>query len=78
MRFVRVADPQVELVHALVTADPLHNKAEPVRVILDKGGGYLIGTKANTAQPAIDTLSRTVASPPAHALGLILKARPVL
>ena len=45
-----LADPQVELVNALVTADPLHNKAATGRVILDKGGDYLIGTKANTAQ----------------------------
>ena len=45
-----LADPQVELVHALITADPLHNKADPVRAILDKGGDYLIGTKQNPAQ----------------------------
>jgi hypothetical protein len=45
-----LADPQVELIHALVTADPLHNKEATVRVILDKGGDYLIGTKDNTAK----------------------------
>jgi hypothetical protein len=45
-----LADPQVELVNALVTADPLHNKEATVRVILDKGGDYLIGTKENTAK----------------------------
>ena len=45
-----LADPQVELVNALVTADPLHNKEATVRVILDKGGDYLLGTKANTSQ----------------------------
>ena len=45
-----LADPQVELVNALVTADPLHNKADTVRVILEKGGDYLIGTKANTSR----------------------------
>lgn len=45
-----LADPQVELVHALVTADPLHNKEATVRVILDKGGEYLVGTKANTSK----------------------------
>jgi hypothetical protein len=44
------SDPQVELVKALVTADPLHNKEATVRVILDKGGDYLIGTKENTSQ----------------------------
>ncbi|MGV1015229.1 MAG: Druantia anti-phage system protein DruA [Methyloceanibacter sp.] len=45
-----LADPQVELVNALVTADPLHNKEATVRVILDKGGDYLVGTKANTSK----------------------------
>ena len=45
-----LADPQVELVNALVTADPLHNKADTVRVILEKGGDYLIGTKENTSR----------------------------
>jgi hypothetical protein len=45
-----LADPQVELVRALVTADPLHNKEATVRVILDRGGDYLIGTKDNTAK----------------------------
>jgi hypothetical protein len=45
-----LADPQVELVHALVTADPLHNKEATVRVLLKKGGDYLIGTKENTSK----------------------------
>jgi hypothetical protein len=45
-----LADPQVELVNALVTADPLHNKEATVRVILEKGGDYLVGTKENTSQ----------------------------
>jgi hypothetical protein len=45
-----LADPQVELVNALITADPLHNKEATVRVILEKGGDYLIGTKANTSK----------------------------
>ena len=45
-----LADPQVELVNALITADPLHNKADTVRIILDKGGDYLLGTKENTAK----------------------------
>ena len=44
-----LADPQVELVNALVTADPLHNKEATVRVILEKGGDYLVGTKENTS-----------------------------
>ncbi len=45
-----LADPQVELINALVTTDSLHNKEATVRVILDKGGDYLIGTKENTSQ----------------------------
>jgi hypothetical protein len=45
-----LADPEVELVNALVTADPLHNKEATVRVILDKGGDYLLGTKENTSK----------------------------
>ena len=45
-----LSDPQVELVNALVTADPLHNKEAAVRVILEKGGDYLIGAKENTSK----------------------------
>jgi len=45
-----LADPQVELVNAVVTADPLHNNEATARVILKKGGDYLIGTKANTSK----------------------------
>lgn len=45
-----LSDPQVELVNALITADPLHNKEATVRVILEKGGDYLIGTKDNTSK----------------------------
>ncbi len=45
-----LADPQVELVNALITADPLHNKEATVRVIQEKGGDYLIGTKENTSK----------------------------
>jgi hypothetical protein len=45
-----LSDPQVELVNALITADPLHNKEATLRVILEKGGDYLIGTKANTSK----------------------------
>ena len=43
-----LADSQVELVNALVTADPLHNKKATAQVILEKGGDYLLGTKENT------------------------------
>ena len=44
-----LADPEVNLAGALVTADPLHNKQETVRVIVEKGGDYIIGTKDNTS-----------------------------
>ena len=43
-----LASHEVQLVNALVTADPLHNKKATARVILEKGGDYLIGTKENT------------------------------
>lgn len=43
-----LADPIVKLENALITADPLHNKKATLRVIVEKGGDYLIGTKDNT------------------------------
>ena len=43
-----LASPQVVLANALVTADPLHNKEDTIRIIAEKGGDYLIGTKDNT------------------------------
>jgi hypothetical protein len=43
-------DPAVQLVNALVTADPLHNKEATMGVILDKGGDYLVATKENTSR----------------------------
>ena len=43
-----LANPQVALANALVTADPLHNKEDTIRIIAEKGGDYLIGTKDNT------------------------------
>ena len=45
-----LADPGVELLNAVVTADPLHNKKETVRIIAEKGGDYVIGTKENTSK----------------------------
>jgi hypothetical protein len=36
--------------YALITANPIQNKAAKVQVILEKGGGYLIGTKENTSK----------------------------
>jgi len=44
-----LAGPQVRLDNALVTADPLHNKEPTLRVIVEKGGDYLVGTKGNTS-----------------------------
>jgi hypothetical protein len=45
-----LADPIVHLENALVTADPLHNKEATLRVIVEKGGDYLVGVKANTSK----------------------------
>jgi len=45
-----LADPLVRLENALVTADPLHNKEATLRVIVEKGGDYLVGAKANTSK----------------------------
>lgn len=44
-----LASPHVCLENALLTADPLHNKESTLRVIVEKGGDYLIGTKGNTS-----------------------------
>jgi hypothetical protein len=44
-----LADPQVRLENALITADPLHNKEPTLRGIVEKGGHYLIGAKGNTS-----------------------------
>lgn len=43
-----LASPEVNLENALVTADPLHNKEPTLRVIIEKGGDFLVGTKDNT------------------------------
>lgn len=45
-----LADPQVRLENALVTADSLHNNEATLRVIIEKGGDYLVGTKKNTSR----------------------------
>jgi hypothetical protein len=34
----------------LITAEPHHNKEATVRLILEKGGDYIIGTKDNTSK----------------------------
>ena len=44
-----LASDEVNLAGALVTADPLHNKEATARVIIEKGGDYLFGTKENTS-----------------------------
>lgn len=58
-----LSDPNVNLVNALITADPLHNKEATVRVILEKGGDYLIGTKENTSI-RLEAATRAVKSAP--------------
>ena len=45
-----LADPHVKLENALVTSDSLHNKEPTLRIIIEKGGDYLIGTKENTSK----------------------------
>ena len=47
---VLLADPQVLLAGAIITADPLHNKQDTLRVIVEKGGDYVVGTKDNTSK----------------------------
>jgi hypothetical protein len=39
----------VILVNKIVTIDPLHNKEQTLRIIAEKGGDYLVGTKDNTS-----------------------------
>jgi hypothetical protein len=41
---------EVNLANAIVTADALHNKQDTVRIIAEKGGDYIIGTKDNTSK----------------------------
>lgn len=45
-----LADPHVKLENALITSDSLHNKEPTLRVIVEKGGDYLVGTKQNTSK----------------------------
>jgi hypothetical protein len=42
--------PHVRLENALITLDSLHNKQDTLRVIVEKGGDYLVGTKSNTSK----------------------------
>jgi hypothetical protein len=44
-----LASPGVNLQNALITSDPLHNNEATLRVIVEKGGDYLVGTKDNTS-----------------------------
>ncbi len=58
-----LADPRVMLAGALVTADPLHNNHETARVIVQKGGDYLLGTKENTPR-RLDEAVKAVGNTP--------------
>lgn len=40
---------EVILANKIVTIDPLHNKQQTLRSIVQKGGDYLVGTKDNTS-----------------------------
>ena len=44
-----LADPQIQMVNVLVTADHLHNKTETLRIILAKDGDFLLGTNDNSS-----------------------------
>lgn len=58
-----LADSQVRLENALITADPLHNKEPTLRVIVEKGGDYLIGTKGNTSK-RLEAVEKALESTP--------------
>jgi len=53
----------VRLENALVTADPLHNKEPTLRVVVEKGGDYLIGTKGNTSN-RLDAVEKALQGTP--------------
>jgi predicted transposase YbfD/YdcC len=59
---LKVAQQLLAAVPALdgktITADPLHCQKETARIILEKGGDYLLQIKAN--QPALLETARTV------------------
>jgi hypothetical protein len=57
------ADPQVALENAVVSADPLHNIHDTARVIVEKGGDYVIGTKKNTSK-RLEGAARVLAGTP--------------
>ena len=44
-----LASDEVKLDNKLLTLDPLHNKTDTLRLIVEQGGDYLVGTKANTS-----------------------------
>jgi hypothetical protein len=44
-----LSSEEVILANKIVTIDPLHNKQNTLRVIAQKGGDYLVGTKDNTS-----------------------------
>jgi hypothetical protein len=55
--------PHVRLENALVTLDPLHNKQDTLRIIVEKGGDYLVGTKENTSKRLEATVKTLEATP---------------
>ena len=40
---------EVNLAGCIVTVDPLHNKTDTMRSVVQKGGDYIVGTKGNTS-----------------------------
>lgn len=58
-----LASPEVSLENALITADPLHNKEPTLRVIVEKGGHYLISTKDNTSN-RLEAVDKALGSTP--------------
>jgi len=45
-----LGSPEVNLVGAIVTLDPLHNKMDTMHTIVEQGGDYIVGAKDNTSK----------------------------
>ncbi len=45
-----LGSPEVNLVGAVVTLDPLHNKMDTMHTIVRQGGDYIVGVKDNTSK----------------------------
>jgi hypothetical protein len=58
-----LSDPNVKLDNSIITADSLHNKSETLRIIIEKGGDYVIDTKKNTPNRHETVQSRLDDSP---------------